>query len=239
MGGDYEVLGMHAVRRQPHGCEYRTPASSLLPELAAALHCTAWCCVKMWEELPEGQDFTWDTDDNTGIPTLDSYLALDTSRDGRYRTHLEEFWKWANGADGRRIDPKQDCLYRWVPGREEVKPKPGIKVNWSSSIHSNKDKKRFMSIPELEKIYDMSIFILPTTEETAGNVLQVCIDPEEKAKVDVSKLVALKDKHNIRRIIGFDHPTRKLGFTQDLIDSIGTYNKLEKVVVEFSKVLCV
>lgn len=239
LGGDYEVLGMHAVRRQPHGCEYRTPASSLIPELAAALHCTAWCCVKMWEDLPEGQDFTWDTDDNTGIPTLESYVALDSSPDGKYKPHLEEFWKWANAVGDRRIDPKQDCLYRWVPGREEVKPKPGIKVNWSSSIHAGTDKPRFISITSLDKIYDMSVFILPTTDETDGNVLQVCIDPEEKAKVPVDKLVALKDKYDIRRIIGFDHPSRKLGFTNDLLDSIGSFTNLKKAVIELSKVLCV
>lgn len=239
LGGDYEVLGQQAVRRQPHGCEYRTPASSLIPELAAGLHTTAYCAVKMWEDLPDGQDFVWDTDDNTGIPTLDSYLSLDTSEDGRYKPFIEEFWKWACGIGGRRIDPKQDCLFRWVPGRSEVKPKPGIKVSWSANIFDDEKKPRFLEVSSLDKIFDMTVFILPTTDDTQGNVLQVCLDPEEKAKVDMQKLVQLKTKHGIERIIGFDHPTRKLGLTKELVEHIGSFTKLKKFVVDFSKAICV
>lgn len=238
MGGDYETLGAGAVRRQPHGCEYRTPASSLIPELTAGIHVTAWCCVRMWEELPEGEEFIYDTDDNSGIPTLGSYLDLDTSRDKRYQPHLEEFWKWGTGHNDRKIDPKRDCLHMWVEGREEVRPKPGVKVSWSTNIHPNDDKPRFIHIPEMEAIFDFSMFLLPSSDETEGKVLQVCIDPDEKGRVSMGELVALKSFYNIDKIIGFDHPTRKLGFTEDLLEAIGNYSKLESFLIAFAKVLC-
>lgn len=239
MGGEYESLGRHALRRQPHGCEYRTPASSLIPELSNALHTTAYCCIRKWETLEEGSEFEFDTDDNTGIPTLESYISLDTSQDGRYTPHLEEYWKWVNGVGGREIDPKRDCLQWWVEGREECKPQPGLKVNWSSNVMPSSDKQRFIPMPTLDKIYDISVFMLPSNDTNGGKTLQVCIDADDKTKVDMAALAALKDEYGITKILGFDHPSRKLGFTQSLLDEIGSYRSLKSLVTKLAKIICV
>ncbi|MHA2044129.1 MAG: putative amidoligase domain-containing protein [Candidatus Thorarchaeota archaeon] len=239
MTTEFEALGHGAIRRQPHGCEYRTPASSLVPELTKALHTTAYCVIRKWESLPEGAEFEFDTDDNTSIPTLESYLELDTSPDGKYKEHLGEYWKWVNGVDGREIDPKRDCLQWWVPGREEVKPQPGLKINWSSNIMPSSDKQRFIPMPTLEKIYDLSVFVLPTNDSAGEKTLQVCIDAGDKEKVDMAALAALKTEFGIDKILGFDHPSRKLGFTQAMLDELGNYRTLKSLVTKLAKVICV
>ena len=174
----YEATGRSAVRRQPHGCEYRTPASSLIPELAQALHVTAYCCIMKWETLQEGETFTFEIDDKTGIPSLQAYLGLDITPDKRYSPYLEEFWKWVNRLEGRKIDPKRDCLYMWVDGRKEVKPRPGIKVSWASNIFPDRNKDTFLEMEEFTKIHEISIFLLPTADDSGKNVIQVCIPPK-------------------------------------------------------------
>jgi len=235
----YEVTGRRAVRRQPHGCEYRTPASSLIPELAAALHTTAYCCVMKWESLGEGESFEFDKDDDTTIPALSAYRALDVTPDKRYTPHLEEFWKWVTKKDGREIDPKRDCLFRWVEGRKEVKPYPGIKVNWASNVFPTVTKEKFIEVETFDKIYDLSVFVLPTPEEEEDFILQICLPAEEKREINIEKLFKLKEKYNIVSILGFDHASKKIGLSQTLLNNIRTMKKLRKMIVDFAKVICI
>jgi hypothetical protein len=254
----FEALGQGAVRRQPHGCEYRTAASSLIPELTDALHTTAYCCVMKWHSLQEGESFEFDIDQNTKIPTLDSYRMLDITDDKRYTPHLEEMWKWANHVDGREIDPKRDILYRWVEGRKEVKPKPGLKVNWGGDIFPTVEKENFIELPSLDKIYDITVVLLPPTEEETRRIVQICLSEEDQIKINnghpivlegkdtpgwaqnpLDQLIALKVKYRIDGIPGFKHPTRKIGVTKNFLNSLGSMNKLKRFVLDVANIICV
>jgi len=240
--GNYERLGQDALRAQPHGCEYRTPASSLIPELTDALHTTAYAAIEKWESLEEGGTFDIDIDDNTGIPTLESYLALDVTPDGKWKPHLEEYWKWCNRVDGREIDPKQDMLHLWVEGRREVKPEPGLKITWSSNIFPDEERDTFVPISSFSRIESISVFQLPTAgEEEEENILQVCIPDDVKARVDMQELIRLKEEYGVTKILGFDHTNTRLGLTDALIHSegVGNYENLKNMIVDFSKVICV
>jgi len=237
-GGGYENTGREALRRQPHGCEYRTPASSLIPELTNALHVTAYCCVMKWETLTEGESFDFEIDDSTGTPTLQAYRDLDITQDKRYTPHLEEFWKWVNHKDGREIDPKRDCLHFWVEGRKEVKPYPGIKVNWASNIFPSVAKEKFIEVSQLEKIYDLTVFTLPASEQDEEKVLQICMPADKKKKIDLDELRKLKTKYDIANILGFDHSSLKLGFSQALLNDFRTMKKLKTMVIAFAKIIC-
>jgi hypothetical protein len=238
--GNYSRLGKDALRAQPHGCEYRTPASSLIPELSNALHVTGWCVVTKWESLAEGERFHIEVDDETEIPTLESYLALDVSSDGRYRPHLEEYWKWVNRIDGREIDPYKDYLHLWVDGRREVKPEPGIKLSWSSNIFPEQDKDTFVPDNHFDKIHSISIFILPTTdEEDTDRILQVCIPDEVKARVNMQDLISLKSEYNITKILGFDHANNRLGLTKAMLASVDGDDNVKRMIMDFAKVICI
>jgi hypothetical protein len=254
----FEALGHKAIRQQPHGCEYRTAASSLIPELTDALHTTAYCCIMKWHSLQEGEDFEFDIDRSTKIPTLDSYRMLDITDDRRYIPHLEEMWKWANHVDGREIDPKRDVLYRWVEGRAEVKPRPGLKVNWGGDIFPSVDKENFIELSNLDKIYDLTVVLLPPTEEETRRIVQICLSEEDQAKLNkgrptvrlggkdtkwceenLVRLRALKSKYRIESLPGFKHPTRKIGLTKNFLNSLGSMNKLKKFVLDVADIICV
>jgi hypothetical protein len=255
----FEALGQDAVRRQPHGCEYRTPASSLIPELTDALHTTGYCCVMKWHSLQEGECFEFNIDENTKIPTIDSYRLLDITDDKRYTPHLEEMWKWANHIDGREIDPKRDVLYRWVEGRTEVKPRPGLKINWGGDIFPSVDKENFIELPFLDKIYDLSVILLPPTEEETRRIVQICLSIEDQEKINngrpivlrgkddtpgwaeepLFKLRALKLKYRLDGIPGFKHPTKKIGITKNFLNSLGSMTKLKSFVLDVAKIICV
>jgi hypothetical protein len=238
--GNYERLGRDALRAQPHGCEYRTPPSVLIPEITDGLHTTAYCAVATWERLEEGDTFDIEVDDSTGIPTLDSYLSLDYTSDKRYEVHLEEWWKWCNRVGGREIDPKQDALYHWVEGRREVKPEPGLKINWSSNVFPGEEKEMFIPVTSFSKIHSVSVFILPTTgDEDSESILQVCIPDDVKARVNMTHLIALKQQYAISKILGFDHSSTRLGFTNALLNDLGGYTTLKQMVIDFAKVVCV
>ena len=249
----YETLGQAAVRRQPHGCEYRTPASSLIPELTDALHTTGYCCVIKWHSLTEGESFEFDIDETTAIPTIESYRSLDITDDKRYTPHLEEMWKWANNINGREIDPKRDILYRWVEGRTEVKPKPGLKVNWGGDIFPSKSKDNFIEVPTMEKIFDITVVLLPKTdEEEDKRVLQICLSEDDRAKINagvspvkagwapepLSQLLRLKDTYRLDGIPGFKNPTRKIGITKPLLNSLGSVAKLKSLVLDVAHIIC-
>lgn len=238
--GNYERLGRDALRAQPHGCEYRTPPSVLIPEITDGLHATAYCAIATWEKLQEGDNFDIQVDDDTGIPTLASYLSLDYTEDKRYEIHLEEFWKWCNRVGGREIDPKQDALHLWVAGRKEVKPEPGVKINWSSNVYPDEDKEMFVPVPTFTKIHSVSVFILPTTgDEGNESILQVCIPDDVKARVNMTHLIALKQRYAISKILGFDHSNTRLGMTNSLLEDIGSYSTLKRMIVDFAKVICI
>ncbi len=254
----FESLGQGAVRQQPHGCEYRTAASSLIPELTDALHTTGYCCIMKWHSLQEGECFEFDIDQSTKIPTIGSYRMLDITDDKRYIPHLEEMWKWANHVDGREIDPKRDILYRWVEGRTEVKPRPGLKINWGADIFPSVVKENFIELPFLNKIYDMTVILLPPTEEETRRIVQLCLSEEDQAKINAGRptvriggkdqkwceenlvlLRALKHKYRLDAIPGFKHPTKKIGLTKNFLNSLGSMAKLQNFVLDVAKIICV
>lgn len=238
--GNYDRLGTQALRAQPHGCEYRAPASSLTPELSNALHVTAWCVVKKWESLSEGESFDIEVDDENEIPTLDSYLSLDVTEDERHKPHLKEFWSWVTRQPGKALDPYRDILHMWVEGRREVKPEPGIKINWSNTLYEDDNKDLFVSIPEFDKIHTINIFLLPTSaEDSSSKLMQVCLPDDMKAQVNMQELARVKTKYGIDRMLGFDHTNVRLGVTQALVDHISSYRKFKKMVVDIAKVICV
>ncbi|NIU84700.1 MAG: hypothetical protein GWN64_14810, partial [Candidatus Thorarchaeota archaeon] len=253
----YETLGRGAVRRQPHGCEYRTPASSLIPELTDALHTTGYCCVMKWHSLKEGEEFEWEVDNNTQIPTIDSYRSLDVTDNKKYVPHLEEMWKWANGVDGREINPKQDILHRWVEGREEVKPKPGLKINWSGDIFPSINKDTFQEVEWMDEIYELSISLLPQTEEETDKILQIHVTDEQQDKINegepkvlqgsdgtgwaeepLRQLRNLKIKYRLDKIPGYKSPNRKIGLSKTLLNSLGGMTKLREFVLDVAKIIC-
>lgn len=259
----YEALGRDstdAVRTQPHGCEYRTPASSLIPELTNALHTTAYCCVMKWRSLREGEEFEYDIDAHTQIPTLESYRRLDITDNKIYTPHLEEMWKWANGVDGREIDPKRDCLYRWVDGREEVKPKPGLKINWGTDIFPSVEKENFIEVDWLDKIYDLTIMTISQHEEGGDTrkTLQIFLTEEEQSKINkgeeivlagtdgtgwaarpLEKLRNLKRTYRIDEIKGFDKASRKIVISHPLLRSLRGMEKLKMFLLDIAKIICV
>lgn len=241
VSGNYAQLGTGALRAQPHGCEYRTPASSLIPELSNGLHTTGYCVIAKFESLEEGESFDIHVDDETEIPTLESYIALDVSPDGRYRPHLEEYWKWCNRIEGREIDPYKDYLHLWVDGRREVKPEPGVKVNWSNNIFSDvQNKETFLPNSNFEKIHSVSVFVLPTSgEESEQRIMQVCIPDDVKARVNMQDLVRIKEAYGVRKILGFDHSNIRFGLTEAMLTHIGSFDNLKEMVMDLSKVVCI
>ena len=255
----YEILGQRAVRSQPHGCEYRTPASSLIPELTDALHTTAYCCIMKWHSLPEGDEFEWEVDNDTEIPTLDSYRSLDVTANNKYIPHLEEMWKWANGIGDREIDPKRDVLHRWVDGREEVKPTPGLKINWGAEIFPSVSKLSFQEVEWLDKIYELSVTLLPTDseEEDDRKILQIHLSEEDQRKINrgeplvmqgtdgsgwaeepLRQLRNLKRKYRLDSIPGYKSPTRKLGISKPLLNSLGGMAKLRAFILDIATIIC-
>ena len=255
--GGFEALGHNAVRRQPHGCEYRTPASSLIPELTDALHTTGYCCIMKWYSLQEGESFNFDIDEDTQIPTIESYRSLDITNDKKYTPHLEEMWRWANHVDGREIDPKRDILHRWVEGRIEVKPKPGLKINWGGDIFPSIDKENFIELSYLDKIFDITVVLLPQTEEESRKIVQICHSEEEQMKLNKGRptvfinnkdtkwceenlqlLRNLKRMYRLDGIPGFKHPTRKIGLAKTFLNSLGSMSKLKQFVLDVANIIC-
>jgi hypothetical protein len=240
VSGNYAQLGTGALRAQPHGCEYRTPASSLIPELSNGLHATGYCVVAKFESLEEGESFDIHVDDETEIPTLESYLALDVSPDGRYRQHLEEYWKWCSRIGNREIDPYRDYLHMWVEGRREVKPEPGVKVSWSNNIFPDDDKETFIPDDGFDKIHSVSVFVLPTSsEESSQKIMQVCIPDDIKARVNMQDLVAIKETYGVSKILGFDHANIRFGLTDAMVRQIGSFRKLKEMTLDLAKVVCI
>jgi hypothetical protein len=234
---EYEVTGKRAVRSQPHGCEYRTPASSLIPELACALHVTAYCCIMKWETLAEGETFEFSINDTTNIPTIEAYRALDITEDKRYTPHLEEFWNWVNKKDGRKIDPKRDCLHFWIENRKEVKPVPGLKINWASNIFPRSNKDTFVELASFDKISDISVYIIQPVENEEDIIAHICCPSEVGRSLNKSRLEKLKIKYGISGISGFNNTTVKLGVSQALINKTRTAKALQKMVIAFAEEL--
>jgi len=211
-----------------------------------------------WHSLQEGETFEFNMDENTQVPTIDSYRSLDITDDKRYTPHLEEMWRWDNHIDGREIDAKRECLYRWVDGRKEVKPSPGLKINWGGDIFPSIDKENFIELPNLDKIYDITVVLLPPTEEETRRVVQLCLSAEDQTKINrgrpivlkgkdtpgwaegpLLQLRALKDKYRLDGIPGFGHPTRKIGLTKNFLNSLGSMRKLKNFVLDVADIICI
>ena len=194
--------------------------------------------------------------EGTKIPTIEAYRSLDITDDKRYTPHLEEFWYWANRVGGRGIDPKRDILHRWVDGREEVKPKPGLKINWGEEIFPTKLKDEFISLPYLTKIYDMTVVLLQP-EEGNKKIAQICLSLEDQKTINAGRptvkmgtidtkwaeepleqLRALKRKYRLDSIPGFKTPTRKIGITKSFLNSLGSLVKLQTFVLEVADIIC-
>ncbi len=180
-------------------------------------------------------------DDETEIPTIDSYRALDVSPDGRYKPHLEEYWKWCNRINGREIDPYRDYAHLWIEGRREVKPEPGVKINWSSNIFPEvENKETFIPSDTFDKIHSVSVFILPTSgEEASEKIMQVCIPDDVKARINMQDLVAIKETYGISKILGFDHANIRFGLTDAMLSHIGSFDKLKEMTLDLSKIVCI
>ena len=260
----YGRIGRDDVRQQPHGCEYRTPASSLIPELTNALHVTAYCCLMKWQSLKEREAFNYEIDEKTGIPTIETYRALDITEDKRYTPHLEEFWKWANRIEGRKIDPTRDCLHFWVPKRKEVKAKPGIKVTWASEIFPESQKPSFIPISQLDSIYHLQImYIYEDAENTTDeSILQISVHEETQNKINNGKdtvrvqwkgeridtgwceekwgqFHTLKEKFAIDYIDAYDQADLTFGVSKLLLERLGTMAVLKRMVKEIAKIVCI
>lgn len=256
-GGQYESIGREAVRGKPWGSEYRAPSSSLIPELAAALYVTAYCCLMKWDYLDDQEKFKVVIDDNTKVPTLDCYLALDVTPDKRYTPHLEEYWKWCNGIDGRRIDPERDVLHRWVPNRKEIKSVPGFKIIWGSGVKSllskSRKKVRFIEYEEAEKVVSLRVektyedHITAKDESKHKMALQIFApskvlpDPangKRKARRKMEQLQMLKAKYGITKFtISESHDSIGLKLTPTLIQRFETVTKLSDLLKDLFPIL--
>lgn len=108
-GNNYGDPG--CLRDQPHGSEYRTPPSVLIPELLEAKFVTAFCCVHKWENIPEGGQFVYEIGDG-GVPTEESYKKLAPSK--AYVPFLLNLRKWALTGE---IDKVADIMPMWFSSR--------------------------------------------------------------------------------------------------------------------------
>jgi hypothetical protein len=260
-GGQYESMGHDAIRTKPWGAEYRAPSSCLIPELATALYVTAYCCLMKWDHLDDKEKFKVVTDDETKIPTLESYLALDVTPDKRYSCHLEEYWKWCNGIDGRKIDPERDVLHRWDKNRKETKSVPGFKILWGQGVldllSKGKKKVRFLQYEEAEKVISLRVEKTyeehVTAKDESKHKLGVQIfapssvlpDPtsgsasvKRAARKKMQHLQELKDKYGISKFaISESHDTIGLKFTPTLIKKFGTATKFSALLKDLFPIL--
>ncbi|NIU83189.1 MAG: hypothetical protein GWN17_05490 [Candidatus Korarchaeota archaeon] len=256
-GGQYESIGREAVRGKPWGAEYRAPASSLIPELATALYVTAYCCLMKWDYLDDQEKFKVDIDDDTQVPTLQSYLALDVTPDKKYSCHLEEYWKWCNGIEGREIDPERDVLHRWVPNRKEIKSVPGFKIIWGSGVESllssSRKKIRFLEYEDAGKVISLRVektyeeHITAKDESKHQFALQIFApssvlpDPssgKKKALKKMEQLTNIKVKHDISKItISESHDSVGLKLTPTLIKKYKTATKLSELLIDLFPIL--
>ncbi len=88
-GGSYGSAG--DVRIQPHGIEYRTPPSTLLPEALEAQWVTAFSIIRRWRRAAPGTKFSYRINKKK-IPTLQNYLQFAPTK--RYTEHVIKFYKF-------------------------------------------------------------------------------------------------------------------------------------------------
>lgn len=108
-GGSYGQPG--DVRSQPHGVEYRTCPSTLIPGLLEAKYVTAYCVILKWERMKVGQTFTYQVD-SSGIPTREDYINLAPTN--RYKQYLNSYFEWVKHGE---IDTRGDFLSLWFERR--------------------------------------------------------------------------------------------------------------------------
>jgi hypothetical protein len=214
-----------------------------------------------WQSLKDGEMFDYDIDRETKIPTIESYRALDITEDKRYTPYLEEFWLWANGVDGREINPTRDCLHLWVEGREEVKPIPGIRIQWSSDIFPDQEKRDFIKVEAMDNILSVNVAQIYHSEEDQRAV-QIFIPADEQIKLNSGKPTVkeeidgevvdkgwcrtkltqqrkIKEKYNLAYIDGFEGHERTIELSKQLVEGTEDMEELIALVKELAKVICV
>lgn len=127
------------VRSQPHGCEYRTPPSTLLPGICEAQFVTAFLLVRKWEMLGPGESISYSIEEN-GVPTLESYLNLAPLQ--RLKPYLRKYYEWLTTG---HYDTKQDILSAWferktVPTKRDKKKKPRVAVKTEQDWYKGPSK---------------------------------------------------------------------------------------------------
>ena len=135
-GGDRNGYGTPGdVRIQPHGMEYRTCPSTLIPGLLEAKYVTAYCVIIKWERMKVGNKFEY-TVDERNIPLKEDYLALAPTT--KYKEILETFYTWVKHGE---IDKKGDFLSLWFKrGNSSTKSKRPraivkLKPDWMEKIN--------------------------------------------------------------------------------------------------------
>ena len=234
----FGIIGKDDVREKTHGVEYRTPASSLHPELTDALHVTAFCIVEKWESINEGEKFEFQVDDTTNIPTREAYLSLDYTRDKKFSPYLEEYWKWVTRQGGRKIDTKRDCLWRWVSNRKEVKEVPGLRIIWEGDIKNKfENLKNFFEVQTLDKVYEVNVYqqdiingMTEGVEYTQSIYISMTKLPPKNKKLN-TEFEKYKQKYKVYKITGNqEEGTPRINITKDLVDIIG--KNLDKAVLD-------
>lgn len=114
------------VRYKPHGCEYRTCSSGLIPSLIKSRYVTCFNLVKFWENMKVGDVLNISIIDD--IPSLESYMSIVVYE--HHRVLVREFFRWVTSGV---INPKENFLHHWFPklkpklnknGRVEIKTVP-------------------------------------------------------------------------------------------------------------------
>ena len=95
------------LRLQPHGSEYRTCSSALIPELLKARYVTCYNVVSFWERMQIGSVLTIELDSN-GVPRLQDYIKL--AIHPKYEKYLKTFHKWVTTG---KIDVQENILPLW------------------------------------------------------------------------------------------------------------------------------
>lgn len=102
------------VRVKPHGVEYRTPPSTLIPGVLEAQWVTAFSIIRTWRLAKPGMKFSYEVTQN-GTPRLEDYLQFAPTK--RYRKYIEDFYTFIKNG---QFNIKENILDLWF-GRPKQK----------------------------------------------------------------------------------------------------------------------